>query len=313
MSKKVSPLMNKRELVRRIERLKKKRNAVILAHNYQVKEVQDIADYLGDSLGLSIKASQTNKDVIVFCGVYFMAETAAILAPDKTVLIPDDKAGCPMADMIKWDQLTKWKTENPEKKVVCYVNSTADVKAGCDICCTSSNAVDVIDSLEDETVLFVPDRNLAAYVDQQSPKKIIPWEGYCYVHEEIEPQEILKLKEAYPDSEVWVHPECRPEVTKLADKVFSTGGMVEEARKTDKKDIIIGTETGIINRLKKENPEKNFHPARKQAVCRDMKKITIEKVYLSLKNMEKKVVVPNEIKDKAKKAIERMIDISSSD
>jgi len=305
--------MNQKELVKEIEKLKKKRNAVILAHNYQRKEVQDVADYLGDSLGLSIKASRTDKDVILFCGVYFMAETAAILAPDKTVLIPDDEAGCPMADMIKENQLAQWKKEHPGKKVVCYVNSTADVKAGCDICCTSSNAVDVVGSLEDETVLFAPDRNLASYVDQQSSKKIIPWEGYCYVHEEITPQHILKLKQAYSDSEVWVHPECRPEVTKLADKVFSTGGMVEEARKTDKKDIIIGTETGIINRLKKENPEKNFHPARKQSVCRDMKKITLEKVYQSLKNMEIKVVVPEKVRKKAKNSIEKMIGISNSD
>lgn len=305
--------MKQSELVRKIEQLKKKRNAVILAHNYQRKEVQEIADYLGDSLGLSIKASQTDKDVIVFCGVYFMAETAAVLAPDKTVLIPDDEAGCPMADMIKKSQLEKWKKENHDKKVVCYVNSTADVKAGCDICCTSSNAVDVVDSLEDDAVLFAPDGNLASYVAQKSSKKIIPWEGYCYVHEEIEPKDILKLKQAYPDSEVWVHPECRPEVTKLADKVFSTGGMVEEARRTDRKDIIIGTEIGIINRLKRENPEKNFHPARKQSVCKDMKKITLEKVYLSLKNMEIKVIVPDKVRKKAKKAIERMIDISPSD
>jgi quinolinate synthase len=305
--------MNQKELVKEIEKLKKKRNAVILAHNYQRKEVQDVADYLGDSLGLSIEASQTDKDVILFCGVYFMAETAAILAPDKTVLIPDDEAGCPMADMIKENQLAQWKKEHPEKKVVCYVNSTADVKAGCDLCCTSSNAVDVVGSLEDETVLFAPDRNLASYVDQQSSKKIIPWEGYCYVHEEITPQDILRLKQAYPDSEVWVHPECRPEVTKIADKVFSTGGMVEEARKTDKKDILIGTETGIINRLKKENPGKNFHPVRKQSVCRDMKKITLEKVYLSLKNMKIKVIVPEEVRKKAKNSIEKMIDISHSD
>jgi len=305
--------MKKSELIKKIEQLKKKRNAVIFAHNYQRKDVQEVADYLGDSLGLSIKASQIDKDVIVFCGVYFMAETAAILAPDKTVLSPEEEAGCPMADMIKKNQLEEWKKENPEEKVVCYVNSTADVKAGCDICCTSSNAVEVVGSLEDNSVLFAPDRNLASYVDRQSPKKIIPWQGYCYVHEEIEPQDILKLKQDYPDSEVWVHPECRPEVTELADKVFSTGGMVKEARKTDKKDIIIGTETGIINRLKKENPDKNFHPARQQSVCRDMKKITLEKVYLALKNMEKKVVVPDEVKEKAKKAIEKMIRISSSD
>jgi len=301
------------ELKEKIEQLKQERNAVILAHNYQRGEVQDVADYLGDSLGLSIKASQTDKDVIVFCGVYFMAETAAILAPSKTVLIPDEKARCPMADMISKSQLEKWKDNHSDCKAVCYVNSTADVKAGCDICCTSSNAIQVVNSLEERNVLFVPDRNLASYVAGHSPKEIIPWKGYCYVHDEIRPEDILEKKKIYPDSEVWVHPECRPEVIRLADRVFSTGSMVEEAHRTAKKDILIGTETGIIYRLKKENPEKNFHPLRKRAVCRDMKKITLKKVYLALKNMEKKVTVPDEIKEKAGEAIKRMIDISSHD
>ncbi len=305
--------METRELKEKIEQLKKERNAVVLAHNYQVGEVQDVADYLGDSLGLSIQASQTDKEVIVFCGVYFMAETAAILAPDKTVLTPEEKARCPMADMIKKRQLEKWKKKNPGSKAVCYVNSTADVKAGCDICCTSSNAIQVVNSLEDREVLFVPDRNLASYVAGKSSKEIIPWNGFCYVHDEIRPKDIFKKKRIYPDSEVWVHPECRPEVARLADKVFSTGSMVEEAHRTAKKDILIGTETGIIYRLKKENPEKNFHPLRERAVCRNMKKITLKKVYLALKDMEKKVTVPDEIKEKAGRAIKRMIDISTHD
>ncbi len=303
--------METRELTYKIEQLKKERNAIILAHNYQLGEVQDVADYLGDSLGLSLTASRTDKDVIVFCGVYFMAETAAILAPDKTVLIPEEKARCPMADMIRKSQLKKWKNKYPGCKAVCYVNSTAGVKAGCDVCCTSSNAIPVVNSLEDRKVLFVPDRNLASYVDENSSKEIIPWDGYCYVHDEIKPEDILEKRELYPDSEVWVHPECRPEVVRLADKIFSTGGMVEEAHRTAKKDILIGTETGIIYRLKKENPEKNFHPLRKRAVCRDMKKITLKKVYLALKNMETKVTVPDEIKEKAGRAIKKMIDIST--
>ncbi|MBD3413956.1 MAG: quinolinate synthase NadA [Candidatus Aminicenantes bacterium] len=305
--------MNKNKMIQKIDELKKQRNAVILAHNYQRGEVQDVADYVGDSLGLSIKAAQTDKDVIVFCGVYFMAETAAILAPDKTVLIPEEKATCPMADMIKESQLEEWKQKNPGSQVVCYVNSTADVKAGCDICCTSSNAVQVVDSLDEKKVLFAPDKNLASYVDDHSPKEIIPWEGYCYVHDDIRAKDIMKLKQIYPDSEVWVHPECRPEVIKLADKVFSTGKMVEEARKTEKKDVIIGTETGIIHRLKKENPNVKFHPARKYAVCRNMKKTTLKKIYLSLKNMEKKVEVPQHIKQRAEKAIQKMMRISDSD
>ena len=218
-----------------------------------------------------------------------------------------------MADMISKSQLEKWKDDHSDCEAVCYVNSTADVKAGCDICCTSSNAIQVVNSLEERNVLFVPDRNLASYVAENSSKKIIPWNGYCYVHDEIRPEDILEKKERYPDSEVWVHPECRPEVVRRADKVFSTGSMVKEAHRTAKKDILIGTETGIIYRLKKENPEKNFHPLRKRSVCRDMKKITLKKVYLALKNMEKRVTVPDEIKEKAGRSIKRMIDISTHD
>jgi quinolinate synthase len=305
--------MNKSQLMEKIEQLKKERNAVILGHNYQRGEVQDVADYLGDSLGLSIKASQTDADVIVFCGVYFMAETAAILAPEKTVLIPDEKAGCPMADMITKKQLEEWKSRNRNHEVVCYVNSTADVKAECDICCTSSNAIQVVDFLEGDKVLFAPDGNLGAYVAEHTRKEVVPWKGYCYVHDNMRAEDILKMKKIYPDSEVWVHPECRPEVIKLADKAFSTGQMVEEAHRTQKKDIIIGTEVGIIYRLKKENPEKNFYPVQKGAVCRDMKKITLRKVYLALRDMEKRVVVPDVIREKAREAIERMVNISVND
>lgn len=301
--------MDKKSLVERISRLKKGRNATILAHNYQIGDVQDIADFLGDSLDLSIKASQVMEDVIVFCGVHFMAETAAILAPEKTVLIPDLHAGCPMANMMEANELIKWKQEHPGINVVCYVNTTAAVKAECDICCTSSNALKVVESLNADEILFGPDKNLAAYVARHTQKTIIPWDGYCYVHNNILAKDIKQKKELYPEAEVWVHPECRPEVIDQADRVLSTGKMVRGARETNKKEIIIGTESGIIYRLKKENPDKIFYPAKDLALCQNMKKITLQKVLYSLENMEYKVEVPREIGLKARGAIEKMIQI----
>ena len=301
--------MNKEDIASKIQKLKKEKNAIILAHNYQIGEVQDIADYIGDSLGLSQKAAQAKEEVIVFCGVHFMAETAAILAPDKTILIPDIKAGCPMADMITASELREWKRSYPGSKVVCYVNTTAGVKAECDTCCTSSNAIKVVDSFDGDEILFAPDKNLGAYVARHTRKKIIPWDGYCYVHNNILARDIREKKNLYPEGEVWVHPECRPEVIDLADRVLSTGKMVKEARKTKKKDIIIGTETGIIYRLKKENPAKNFYPAREMAFCFNMKKIDLIKVLKSLENMTYKVEVPPEISQKARGAIDKMVEI----
>jgi quinolinate synthase len=293
----------------RIAELKREKNAVIFAHNYQIGEVQDLADYIGDSLGLSQKAAQIKEELIVFCGVHFMAETASILAPEKTILIPDIKAGCPMANMITASQLRKWKKKYPEGKVVCYVNTTAEVKAECDICCTSSNAVNVVNSIGGNEILFAPDKNLAAYVARQTEKKIIPWDGYCYVHNTILARDVREKKSLYPEAEVWVHPECRPEVIDLADKVLSTGKMVKEARKMKKKEIIIGTETGIIYRMKKESPEKNFYPARDMAFCSNMKKITLKKVLRSLEEMIYRVEVPPEISRKARGAIEKMVEL----
>jgi len=300
---------NKEEIVARIKELKKKRNAVILAHNYQIGEVQDVADFIGDSLGLSQKAAQVKADVIVFCGVHFMAETAAMLSPEKTVLIPEIKAGCPMADMITASELKEWKKQHPGTKVVCYVNTTADVKAECDICCTSSNALKVVDSIEGDEILFAPDKNLAAYVARYSKKKIIPWDGYCYVHNNILAKDIREKKELYPSAEVWAHPECKAEVIDLADKVLSTGGMVKEARNSEKREFIIATEAGIIYRMKKENPFKDFYPARDMAFCVNMKKINLKKVLRSLEEMIYKIEVPQEISTKARGAIERMIQI----
>ena len=301
--------MNKNELKASVKEWKRKRGAIILAHNYQRGEVQDVADFIGDSLGLSQKAAQVKEDVIVFCGVRFMAETAAILAPEKTILIPDPLAGCPLAAMASAEELKAWKKRHPVVKVVCYVNTTAEVKAECDICCTSSNAIWVVNSLATNEVLFVPDKNLAAYVAGHTEKKIIGWDGYCYVHNNILAKDMREKKRLYPQAEIWVHPECRPEVIEMADKVLSTGQMVAETRKTDKKEIIIGTELGIIYRLKKENPSKNFYPVLNSAYCYDMKKITLVKVLKSLEEMKFKIEVPMDISLKARGAIEKMISL----
>lgn len=291
----------------KIERLKRERNAVILAHNYQTGEVQDVADFVGDSLELSQKAASLDEEVIVFCGVHFMAETAVILSPDKTVLMPDPGAGCPMADMITASELKEWKKQYPGRPVVCYVNTSAEVKAECDICCTSSNALQVVEAVEAKEILFAPDKNLAAYVARFTDKEIIPWDGYCYVHNNITLKHVKEKKEQFPEAEVWVHPECRPEVIDLADKVLSTGKMVKEARTTTKTDILIGTETGIIYRMKKENPGKNFHPIKELALCSNMKKINLSKVLASLEAMKYRVDVPVKISQRAKGAIERMV------
>ena len=295
------------ELSRKIRELKKERNAVILAHNYQIGEVQDIADFIGDSLELSQKAAAVAEDVIVFCGVHFMAETAHILSTDKTVLLPDLHAGCPMADMITAAELIAWKKTYPGRPVVSYVNTSAEVKAESDICCTSSNAVRVVESLGGREILFVPDRNLAAYVSRYSSKTLIPWDGYCYVHNNILARDIREKKKTYPEAEVWAHPECRPEVIDLADKVLSTGKMIKEAGTTESREIIVATEAGILYRLKKENPSKNFYPAHDMAFCANMKKITLKKVYLSLEAMVHRVVVPPAVADRARGAIEKMI------
>ena len=298
-----------KEIVSEIGRLKRERNAVIVAHNYQRPEVQDAADFVGDSLELSQKAAGWDAGVIVFCGVRFMAETAAILAPGKTVLIPDPDAGCPMADMITAGELRSWKARYPGRKVVCYVNTSAEVKAESDICCTSSNAVSVVNSIPDEEVLFVPDKNLAAWVARQTGKRIIAWDGYCYVHNRFTAADIRAAKSLHPAAEVWAHPECPLDVLDLADKVLSTGKMVREARETDRKEIVVATEASIIHRLKKEGPVTEFYPARELAFCFNMKKITLDKVMRSLKEATYRVTVPSEVADRARGAIEKMLNI----
>jgi len=301
--------VKKQEIVERIQKLKRELNAVIIAHNYQIGDVQDVADFVGDSLELSQKAAQIETEMIVFCGVHFMAETAAILSPEKTVLIPEIDAGCPMADMIDGGEMREWKKQYPGRKVVCYVNTTAEVKAECDVCCTSSNALEVVESLEGDEILFAPDKNLAAYVARFTKKRIIPWDGYCYVHNTILARDIEEKRRLYPDAEVWAHPECRPEVIDAADKVFSTGKMVKGARETEKKTIILGTEAGMVYRLKKENPGKDFYPAKDLAFCFNMKKIDLNGVLRSLENRVHRVEVPPEIRRRALGAIEKMIHI----
>jgi len=247
-------------LTETIIRLKQRRNAVLLAHNYQLGEVQDVADFVGDSLELSKSAAKTNAEVIVFCGVHFMAETASILCPDRMILLPDVNSGCLMADMITAEQLRQRKEELPGHTVVCYVNSPAEVKAESDICCTSANAVQVVESVYSEEILFVPDQYLGNYVSTKTAKQMTLWPGHCPTHTRIKREDILRLKSEHPEAKVVVHPECRPEVIGLADEVSGTGGMIRYARRDDVKAMIVGTEIGIIHRLRKENPDKSFIP-----------------------------------------------------
>jgi quinolinate synthase len=298
------------ELIENIKKLKQQRNAVILAHNYQRPEIQDLADFTGDSLGLSIKAAETDADVIVFCGVKFMAETAVILSPQKTVLLPDEHAGCPLADMITADQLRDLKHKHPNALTVCYVNSSADVKAESDYCCTSANAVEVVSSLpKDKSVIFVPDRNLGRFASQRTGRDLILWPGYCHVHVVITEDDIKNAKAKHPDAVVMAHPECSDPVKALSDQLLSTGQMLRCAKQSEAGQFIIATETGIIHTLKTQNPRKEFFPAAEKAVCPNMKRITLEKILWSLQDLQYKVTVPRDVRIKAKKALDRMVEI----
>jgi quinolinate synthase len=299
------------ELLEKISALKKKRNAVILVHNYQLGEVQDIADFVGDSLELSQNAAKTGADVIVFCGVHFMAETASIICPDKVVLLPDINAGCPMANMITAESLRAKKKEHPQAVVVCYINSSAAVKAESDICCTSANAVELVESLHAREILFIPDQYLGHYVSARTGKKMILWPGFCPTHVRITPERIQELRQEYPQAKVVVHPECRPEVIALADEVASTSGMCRYARRDEVREMVVGTEVGLIHRLRKENPGKRFIPVSEQAICPNMKLITLEKVLWSLEEMSPEVKVPEEIRLKAIAAVDRMLQTKS--
>jgi quinolinate synthase len=297
----------------KIKQLKKKRNAIILAHNYQRADVQDAADFVGDSFGLSQKAVSSGTDVIVFCGVDFMAESAAVLNPEKTVLMPELSAQCPMAAMITPEALKLEKQKHPDAAVVCYVNTSAAVKAESDICCTSANAVKVVNSLVENEIIFVPDRNLALYVADHSDKKMIPWNGYCPTHHLILPGDILLEMEEHPDAEVLVHPECRPEVVALADKVLSTAGMLKYAAQSDASEFIIGTELGLLHRLSKENPQKKFYPASAYAVCPNMKMNTPGSIIRALEKNEHVIKVPENIRRRAKLALDRMLEAGRGD
>lgn len=305
---------NMGEIIDKIKDMKKSQNAVILAHNYQIPEIQDIADFVGDSLGLAMQASKTSADVIVFCGVDFMAETAKILNPEKIVVHPDREAKCPMARMVDINKLKELKKEYPDAKVVSYVNTTAETKALSDICCTSANAVKVVKSLEDKEIIFLPDKHLADWVSRQVPeKKIIPWEGYCWVHQDLIEKPIVEMiKKERPHAEVLVHPECVAEVRGIADFVLSTEGMVKRVTESEKKEFIIATEKELCYRLKKENPNKIFYPVL-NAICRAMKKITLEKVLRSLESLEPDIELQKEIIEKAKLPLERMMSVGRSD
>ena len=294
-------------LAAEIEVLKKERKAVILAHYYQRPEVQDIADFVGDSLQLSQQAANTDAEVIVFCGVHFMAESAAILSPNKVVILPDQKAGCPMADMVDADGLRAYKKRVPEVQVVCYVNSSAELKAESDICCTSSNAVKVVQSLQGDNILFIPDENLGRYAAKILGRSLQFWPGYCKTHDRLSKEDIQRAKNEHPSAKVIVHPECREDICEAADYVGSTAGLIKYAQNSENQEFIVGTESGILHRLHQVCPEKKFYLASERLVCPNMKLTSLEKVRDALKNLSPRVTVKEEIRVKAKAALERML------
>jgi len=298
------------ETIQYIQELKDKLNAVIIAHNYQPPEIQDIADLMGDSLALAVEAMKLEQEIIIFCGVNFMAETAKILSPEKKVIHPEPASRCPMAAMITPQALREMKARHPDAIVVSYVNTTADVKAETDICCTSGNAVKVIQSIPENKIIFTPDKNLGMYVQRFVPdKNIMCWEGFCGTHQNNVTLERLKaLKEQHPEAEVIVHPECTPEVIDFADHVFSTHGMLEHAKSSEKTEFIMGTEKEMCYRLSQDVSGKIFIPVA-EAVCSNMKKITLEKVIASLENLEPEIVLPDDIVKKARISLERMVNI----
>lgn len=304
-------MLNKTESVTRIKELVANRKAVILAHYYALPEIQDVADYVGDSLGLSHTAARTDAEVIVFCGVHFMAETAAILSPQKTVLLPDSNADCPMANMLTARQLANFRAAHPKAKVVTYVNSTAAVKALSDICCTSANAVAVVDSFpREQELIFAPDRNLGANICRKLDRPMYLWDGFCPTHERILPELVLQARAAHPEAELLVHPECRPAVVDLADYVGSTTGILNYCKNSTRSEFLIGTENGVLHSLQRDNPSKHFYPASPINDCPSMKLATLEKIIWALEDMSPVVRVDPQIAAQARLPIERMLEIT---
>ena len=297
------------ELKQRLLQLKKERNAIILAHYYQRDEIQEVADFRGDSFLLAQKAASTDAETIVFCGVHFMGESAKILAPNKTVLIPDERAGCPMADMVNVDGLRKLKAKHPNAKVVTYINSSADVKAETDICCTSANAVKVINAVDAEEVIWVPDKNLGHYVQQHTDKKMIIWEGYCNTHDMLTIKDVVEMKALHPDAEFVVHPECRPEVVAMGDFVGSTTAIIDYCKHSPKQKFIVGTEDGTGYQLRLDSPDKEFIFASRFLVCPNMKVNNLKKLVQCLETMQPQIYVPPAVADAARISLERMLQV----
>ncbi len=300
-----------KEIVEKINKLRKEKNAIILAHNYQVPEIQDVADFVGDSLGLSQKAAETEAEIILFCGVHFMAETAKILNPDKKVIVPDINAGCPMANMINVRQLKRLKEKHPDAIVVCYVNSTAEVKSMVDYCCTSANAPKIVNAIDPKKeIIFIPDKYLGNWVSKETGRELILWNGFCPTHRRILPENIIQRKKEHPNAIVIAHPECIPEVLEKADYIRSTSGMLKVVAELDAEEFIIATEIGMLHPLAKKHPDKKFYPASKIADCPNMKLNSLEKLLWALEDLKPEVIVPEDIREKALKSIERMINIS---
>ncbi len=303
--------MDTQTMIQEIQKMKQERDAVIVAHSYQIGEVQEVADLVGDSFALARYCATSPASTIVFCGVHFMAESAKILSPEKTVLLPEIHAGCPMADMVTGETLRKRKAELPGVKVVCYINSTAEVKAECDVCCTSSNAVDVIRSIPEKDILFVPDQNLGTFVAAQVlEKNIILWEGYCITHHRIKKSEVLKMKAIHPDAVLLVHPECKPEIIALADFAGSTKQIIDYAKNSSADKFIIGTEMGVLHQLQKDSPEKTFYLMSPGLICPNMKKTSLKSVYEALKHNQYQIEVEEEIRLKAKVCLDRMLEVA---
>lgn len=299
------------ELVEKIKKLKKEKNAVILAHCYQNVEIDEVADYVGDSLYLSQRANETNADIIVFAGVYFMAQTAKLLSPDKKVLLPRMESGCRMADMIDLEQVKEFKSLHPNIPVVCYINSTAEVKSECDMCCTSSNAVKVVESMGAKEILFLPDTYLGKWVEAKLGNiKITTYPGFCPTHLQIKPKDILEAREKYPNAKVLAHPECHQEVVKLADYVGSTTGIMKYAIESDNKQFIIATEKGVVDRLKRDYPDKEFILIKDNIICPNMKWHTLQDIYDALEKEQHEITVDAEIAKKAVNCINRMLEVS---